>query len=738
MMIDELKELREITNTLTKNGYLIDQAKEWEYAFDAIQDLVFIVNKYGIVKFANKSAAKKLGCPKSGLVDTDCGETTGCPYNNLVCKQNGPCSLIGDQEFYQKDVFMEPLRGWYTVSRSPVKSTTGKLLGHVCVLRDVTARVEAENKLRGAIERHELHIEKTPLAVVDLDKDFKIIKWNPTAEKIFGWSAEEVLGTTPLENILKDLDESKTGTKKIWKDLLEKKASGEHHVNINVTKHNKKIICEWFNTPLINGGGEVIGVTSIARDITKEEEADRERVINSLRLKTLLDLSMMEDASEEEIISFVLEKAVELSESEVGYIHFVEEGQDGLINLNLFKWSDKVHEFCTAKKVSGYPLSQAGVWADCLRTMAPAIHNDYQSLPDAKGLPKGHFPIKRHMSVPVIRQGKPVAIIGVGNKELPYTDVDVNQLTLFLGAMVDIVDRKKLTQSVNDMNTKLKDVQKMAKLGYWIWDLESGKVEWSDEVFDIFKRERGVFEPTIDNILELSPWEPDHGRAEELVKKLLEEGVVGGTYEQRFLYPDGGTGYYESTYKGIFDAEGKLTGLSGTVYDVTARKEADLILEKANAASRLVLNGLEQGKKELDKFESMTIVVTDDDSDILRLVSSALTKEKINILTAVNGKDAIQLAKDNYVDLFIIDLKLPDMCGTDLIAALKDICQDTTPILIMSGIDSTEIINEAMRAGAWDYIRKPFEVLDLQTTSDRLLEHGRLIKESKLLRKYIK
>jgi DNA-binding NtrC family response regulator len=171
---------------------------------------------------------------------------------------------------------------------------------------------------------------------------------------------------------------------------------------------------------------------------------------------------------------------------------------------------------------------------------------------------------------------------------------------------------------------------------------------------------------------------------------------------------------------------------------VTARKEADLILEKANATSRLVLSGLEEGKKELDKFESMTIVVTDDDSDILRLVSSALTKEKINILTAVNGKDAIQLAKDNYVDLFIIDLKLPDMCGTDLIAALKDICQDTTPILIMSGIDSTEIINEAMRAGAWDYIRKPFEVLDLQTTSDRLLEHGRLIKESKLLRKYIK
>ena len=57
---------------------------------------------------------------------------------------------------------------------------------------------------------------------------------------------------------------------------------------------------------------------------------------------------------------------------------------------------------------------------------------------------------------------------------------------------------------------RLLDAQKMAQMGHWFWDVETGKVEWSEEVYRIFHLDPNAFTPQIDSILALSPWPEDH------------------------------------------------------------------------------------------------------------------------------------------------------------------------------------------------------------------------------------
>ncbi|MBI9084114.1 MAG: PAS domain S-box protein [Desulfobacterales bacterium] len=77
----------------------------------------------------------------------------------------------------------------------------------------------------------------------------------------------------------------------------------------------------------------------------------------------------------------------------------------------------------------------------------------------------------------------------------------------------------------------------------------------------------------------MSPWPGDHQRDKELILKAVESREVG-FYEQRFLRPDGTTGYYFSSFQGIYDDNGKLTAINGMVQDITERKEIEAGLEK--------------------------------------------------------------------------------------------------------------------------------------------------------------
>ncbi len=167
--------------------------------------------------------------------------------------------------------------------------------------------------------------------------------------------------------------------------------------------------------------------------------------------------------STKELLQRFLDETEALTDSRIGFYHFVEEDQ---VTLSLQTWSTNTQKFCTAPGAgTHYPIRQAGVWVDCVRQGKPVVHNDYASLPHRKGCPEGHVPLLRELVVPVIRSGKLVAILGVGNKPSDYSERDVHVVGELAELAWETVVRKREEAERQKLQEQLVQMRKLDAVG---------------------------------------------------------------------------------------------------------------------------------------------------------------------------------------------------------------------------------------------------------------------------------
>ena len=141
------------------------------------------------------------------------------------------------------------------------------------------------------------------------------------------------------------------------------------------------------------------------------EVTERQKFIE--RQKGQLEISELGGVlHEKEFLSRGLEIIERLTRSQIGFLHFVNEDQQ---SIELVTWTAGALKGCTASHDQHYPVSSAGIWADCARQKDIVVFNDYAAHKEKKGLPEGHTKLTRLISVPVIEEGKVRMILGVGN-----------------------------------------------------------------------------------------------------------------------------------------------------------------------------------------------------------------------------------------------------------------------------------------------------------------------------------
>jgi PAS domain S-box-containing protein len=179
---------------------------------------------------------------------------------------------------------------------------------------------------------------------------------------------------------------------------------------------------------------------------TQAERVQDERR-NRERLETQLRLAEMESASEQELADFVLEAGCRLTDSQHAFIGMMSPDSTG---FDILSWSKSAMKDCSvADSPTHFPINNAGIWAEAVRQQKPCIVNAYPAEhPEKKGLPPGHLPISRFVTVPISDGQRVVMVFAVANKDAEYTELDVENLTLLLQGIWNHIRKRSADEAI--------------------------------------------------------------------------------------------------------------------------------------------------------------------------------------------------------------------------------------------------------------------------------------------------
>ena len=140
--------------------------------------------------------------------------------------------------------------------------------------------------LQDAHQRLRFHVENSPLAVVEWDREFRVQSWSKQAEKIFGWKAHEVRGKRSTDWQFIE-DEDIELVKCNMSKLLDGSASSIVYQNRNVTKNGSVVYCQWYESVLLDECGNLVSILSLVQDITEQKETEAALVNNAELLRVL-------------------------------------------------------------------------------------------------------------------------------------------------------------------------------------------------------------------------------------------------------------------------------------------------------------------------------------------------------------------------------------------------------------------------------------------------------------------
>lgn len=120
-----------------------------------------------------------------------------------------------------------------------------------------------------------------------------------------------------------------------------------------------------------------------------------------------------------------------------------------------------------------------------------------------------------------------------------------------------------------------------------------------------------------------------------------------------------------------------------------------------------------------------TIMVVDDEPDIVRLVKISLEMANFDVIDASSGVEALEKVKQRVPDLFLLDIMMPDMNGYEVCQRLKaDEKTRNIPVVMLTAKGQKGDAEQGLRVGADDYIIKPFDPYELSEQITEILKEG--------------
>jgi PAS domain S-box-containing protein len=464
----------------------------------------------------------------------------------------------------------------------------GKMLNLIHELQVHQVELEMQNEeLLLAKEQEELAREKytslfefAPSAYFTLTELGNIAELNLAGAQMLGKERQKLINNRLAFFI-------GSNSRVVFDDFVTQVFSSKSPASLEVTFGTKEDSCIYaLLTGTLSDDGKhcLITVTDISDRKKRELGLRKTAELNYLLLALFANATALTD---KQLYDEALDIAVKITGSAIGFFHQVSEDQQEIL---LTTWNDEARKNCTTVYDNHYPIDKAGNWADCVRQKKPVVYNDYAGSPNRKGMPAGHAPVGRTMSVPVVHKEKVTLIFGVGNKTSDYTDSDVTFIQSIANELDKILGKRAIERNLQQIEDRWHFAIEGSNDGIWDWNVLTGDVHFSNRW-----KEMIGFEPhEIGEKLE--EWEkrvhPDDMPA---VQETLQRHFNGESpqylTEHRILCKDGSWKWIQDRGKVLqWTPEGKPMRMVGTHTDITGRKLAEEQIIGQNTLINGILN----------------------------------------------------------------------------------------------------------------------------------------------------
>ncbi len=573
----KLRTLREQTGALGSEGGKRTPGLSARAALDALSAHIAILDERGKILAVNqawRNFAQSNAPSFTGLLE-------GANYLDVCDIAAGPDSaeatefaaglravLHGERdEFVMEYPCNSPEEDRWFMGRV-TRFTEGGHTYAVVAHENITERRRMEQVLRISEERYRTVVEDQTELISRILMDGTILFANEAYCRFWGKSAIDLIGNKwhPLA-VPEDLSHIE--------HQLTLLSPSHPVVEVENRVHGADGQIHWMhfiNRGLFDRSGRLTEIQSVGRDITERKYAE---AIKAARLH-LLEFAVTH--SLHELLVETLDQVEILTDSKIGFYHFVEEDQ---ITLSLQAWSTATaRDYCTAQGEGlHYPVNDAGVWADCVRERRPIVHNDYASLTGKKGLPPGHAAVVRELTVPVFRGGRIVAVLGVGNRSSDYTERDVELVARLADLAWDIAEHRRVEEALHVSEVQLLEstqiLESILDNTHILASLLDPQfnIVWVNRAFAAADRKDPSFYKG-KNHFSLYPSEANRA----IFQRVVDTGVSHFVENDAFVYPDQserGVTYWDWSLVPVRNVDKAVSGLVLTLVEVTARVRAE-------------------------------------------------------------------------------------------------------------------------------------------------------------------
>jgi PAS domain S-box-containing protein len=409
-------------------------------------------------------------------------------------------------------------------------------------------------------------VESTDDAVIGTTLDGSVLSWNDGAERLYGYTAQEMIGRR-ISTLIPD-----ASADELTRFLAHlKRAERIDRYETERVRKDGKVICVALTlSPIKDSSGKMIGASAIEADITERKGEERRSAGNLAITQILAESPAVSDA-----ITRVLQTICESLGWELGAMWTLDADADALRCQKV--WRNPSAEICEFESICYNRTFSPGVglpgrvWTSLKAAWIPDVARD-------DNFPRAPFAVAEGLhaafAFPILSGEKFLGVIEFFSHEIREPNDALLAMVTGIGSQIgQFLEQKRAEEALRQSEEQLRLALEAANMGAWDYDVRTGAVKWSRSLEVIHGLAPGAFGGTFDDYLS-----DIHPEDREYVMDTLMHGVAQGAEHQieyRIILPDGAIRWVEGRGEVKRDEAGNAVRLTGVCTDVSERKRAE-------------------------------------------------------------------------------------------------------------------------------------------------------------------